>query len=94
MGFEFSADEVFRIGEQIEINGERFYRAAAKSTDDPTLREQLEDLARQELDHQSRFRSLREQLGAKARDRHGWKFYTSGEPTSSVEQVDWLEIVS
>ena len=32
MAFNFNAEEVFRIGEQIEDNGEKFYRAAAAAT--------------------------------------------------------------
>jgi rubrerythrin len=63
MGFEFTADEVFRIGERIEVNGERFYRAAAKAVGNGPLRARLEDLAGQEHEHQARFRHLREQLG-------------------------------
>lgn len=63
MAFNFNAEEVFRIGERIEDNGEKFYRAAAAATDDLKLRGALADLARQESVHQIRFRQLREALG-------------------------------
>ena len=63
MGFKFSAEEVFRIGEQIEVNGEKFYRAASASVADVKLKGALADLARQESAHQARFKQLREQLG-------------------------------
>ena len=39
----FNADEVFEMAEQIEVNGARFYRAAAEKF--PALSEMLLDLA-------------------------------------------------
>ena len=34
MSYEFNADEVFEIAEQIERNGAKFYRTAAKNVSD------------------------------------------------------------
>lgn len=57
MGTPFSADEVFEMAEQIERNGGRFYRAAAKKF--PAVRELLLRLAEMEDDHEKTFANMR-----------------------------------
>lgn len=62
MGTPFNADEVFEMAEQIERNGAKFYRAAAKKF--PSLRKTLLDLAVMEDDHEKTFAAMRAELSA------------------------------
>ena len=62
MGMPFNADEVFEMAEQIERNGAKFYRAAAKKF--PSLRDVLLELAAMEDDHEKTFAAMRGQLSA------------------------------
>ena len=62
MAGQFNADEIFEMGEEVERNGARFYRAAEKRFDDPALKEVLRDLGDQEVDHIQTFRRLRKEL--------------------------------
>ena len=63
MVMPFDADEVFEMAEQIERNGGRFYRAAAKKF--PTVRELLSRLAAMEDEHEKTFATMRAQLSGK-----------------------------
>lgn len=56
----FNADEVFEMAEQIERNGAKFYRAAAKKL--PDLSKLLLDLAQMEDEHEETFKALRTEL--------------------------------
>ena len=58
-----SADEVFEMAEQIERNGGKFYRAAAKKF--PTVRELLLKLATMEDDHERTFANMRAEFSTK-----------------------------
>lgn len=58
----FNAAEVYEMGEEIERNGDRFYRKALDFTNNPELRDMLTCLADQERDHIALFRELREKL--------------------------------
>lgn len=60
MGIPFNADEVFEMAEQIERNGGKFYRAAAKKF--PALRELLLNLADMEDQHEKIFAAMRSEL--------------------------------
>jgi rubrerythrin len=62
MGMPFNADEVFEMAEQIERNGAKFYRAAAKKF--PPVRDVLLDLAAMEEDHEKTFTAMRAELSA------------------------------
>ena len=62
MGMPFNADEVFEMAEQIERNGAKFYRAAAKKL--PTVHDMLLDLAAMEDDHEKTFATIRAELYA------------------------------
>ena len=35
MAYDFTADDIFEMAEQLERNGAQFYRNAAENTDDP-----------------------------------------------------------
>ena len=60
MGMPFNADEVFEMAEQIERNGAKFYRAAAKKF--PQVGELLLDLAAMEDNHIKTFAAMRADL--------------------------------
>jgi rubrerythrin len=60
--FDFSADDVFKLAEEIEINGEEFYRKAAEDVDDPKNKEMLLGLADMEKDHKKIFEKMRAEL--------------------------------
>jgi rubrerythrin len=64
MSYDFNADEIFEIAEQIEKNGAAFYRQAADSVEQPEVKAFLTDLAKMEDDHQLVFANLRSELGA------------------------------
>jgi len=58
----FNADEVFEMAEQIEVNGARFYRAAAKKF--PALAQMLLELGAMEDEHQKTFAAMHAELSA------------------------------
>jgi rubrerythrin len=60
MGMPFNADEVFEMAEQIERNGGKFYRAAAKKF--PAVGKVLLDLAAMEDEHLKTFVNMRAEL--------------------------------
>jgi rubrerythrin len=62
MASMYSADEVFRIGVEIEKNGRRFYEEAARRVDDPEARRLLGELAEWEAQHVATFERLREEF--------------------------------
>ncbi|MFO7645960.1 MAG: ferritin family protein [Desulfosarcina sp.] len=62
MSYDFNADEIFEMAEQIERNGAAFYSKAAADVTDPDERRFLSDLATMELDHEKTFSAMRRQL--------------------------------
>ena len=79
MSFEFNADEVFEIAEQIERNGAKFYRTAAESLSDSDKKKILLDLAIMEDEHEQTFIRLRKEL---SRDE---KIMTTFDPNGESE---------
>jgi rubrerythrin len=65
MSDAFTADEVFRIAEQIEINGVEFYSAASQRFSDPAAKKLLAELADMERGHQKLFESMRAELAGR-----------------------------
>jgi len=65
MPAKFSVEEVFEIACQIERNGARFYRAAAKIVDEPEARTLLEHLATYEDQHEATFGQLKAEMAGK-----------------------------
>lgn len=59
MSYDFNADEVFEIAEQIERNGAKFYRTAAENIADVDKKQLLIDLAGMEDEHEITFKNLR-----------------------------------
>ena len=68
MSYDFNAEEVFEMAEQIERNGAAFYRNAAKQMSDPEEQALLNDLARMEDEHEETFAALRKNLSAKEKE--------------------------
>jgi rubrerythrin len=62
MSYDFNADDVFEMAEQIERNGAAFYRKAAGDISDPDAKQFLTDLAAMEDDHEQTFASMRKTL--------------------------------
>ena len=60
MSMPFNADEVFEMAEQIERNGGKFYRAAAKKF--PEVSKLLLNLAAMEEEHLKTFSNMRAEL--------------------------------
>ncbi|MBW2607861.1 MAG: ferritin family protein [Deltaproteobacteria bacterium] len=65
MVYDFNADEIFKMAEQIERNGASFYRKAAESITDPAEKKLLLDLAAMEDEHEKTFSDLRKGLSEK-----------------------------
>ena len=64
MKYDFNADDILQIAEQIERNGAAFYRECAGNVADPSAVELLEMLAAMEDDHEKTFINIRSQLSA------------------------------
>ena len=64
MSYDFNADEVFEMAEQIERNGAKFYRDAAKSITDSSNKDLLRSLSKMEETHEKTFQSMRAALSA------------------------------
>ena len=62
MSFDFNADEVFEIAEQLERNGAKFYRSTAKNIEDKNKKKLLFNLTEMEDEHELTFKSMRERL--------------------------------
>ena len=62
MPMPFNADEIFEMAEQIERNGAKFYRAAAKKI--PAAKQALLELASMEDQHLKTFMDMRAKLSA------------------------------
>jgi rubrerythrin len=68
MSYDFNADEVFEMAEQIERNGVRFYREAAENISDASVRQLFLDLAAMEAEHEKVFASMRADLPDEERE--------------------------
>ena len=62
MMYDFNADDIFEIAEQMERNGAKFYRTAAAAVSDDSAKAFLEKLAAMEDDHEKTFSRMRAQL--------------------------------
>jgi len=67
MSTHFSADEIFRIGMEVELNGKDFYDAAASMCEARETKGTLEYLRDQEAEHYHVFSEMRDQLSAEAK---------------------------
>ncbi len=65
MPFNFNADEVFKIAEEIEENGRDFYKKASDEIKDRSYKDLLLGLSNMEFDHYKTFSSMRASLSEK-----------------------------
>lgn len=63
MSYDFNANDVLAMAEQIEKNGATFYRRAADDIDDPEAKRFLSDLAAMEDNHEKIFAAMKKKLG-------------------------------
>ena len=68
MGITFNVFEIFEMAEQIERNGVKFYRKAAKGISDKGTRQMFLDLAVMEAEHEKIFTAMKNQLSDKERE--------------------------
>lgn len=64
MMYDFNADDIFEMAEQLERNGAKFYRTAAEKVGDTNARDFLLKLAAMEDDHEKTFAQMHKQLAA------------------------------
>jgi rubrerythrin len=64
MSYDFNADDIFEMAEQIERNGAQFYRQAAKEITDEAAQKLLLDFAAMEDNHEKTFAAMRAELSS------------------------------
>jgi rubrerythrin len=69
MGIAFNAEEILEIAEQIERNGQNYYRTAARYAQDEKAKKLLTDLAEMEVTHEKTFMEMKNSL--KPEERQG-----------------------
>jgi rubrerythrin len=62
--YDFSADDIFEMAEQMEKNGAAFYRQAAASLEEASFGQMLQELAAMEDEHEQTFAAMRSGLSA------------------------------
>lgn len=90
MGYDFNADEVFGIAEQIEKNGAAFYSEAAGKTSNVSIRQFLLDLASMEEGHRKVFASMRAALSDQEREQT--TFDPEGETSKYLQALASLSV--
>ena len=68
MAYDFNADEIFIMAEQLERNGAKFYRDSAKAVEDSVSKKFLNELAEMEDEHEKTFKSLRAEITQKEKE--------------------------
>lgn len=68
MTFDFNADEIFEMAEQIEINGAKFYREMADRISEDSIRQLFLDFAAMEDVHKKVFADMRASLSDQERE--------------------------
>lgn len=72
MSIKFNADEVFEMAEQLERNGEKYYRRAAQGVKDKKSQKFLLQLADMESQHLKTFSAMRAEVSAAAKEQTVW----------------------
>jgi len=62
MSYDFSADDIFEMAEQLERNGAKFYKDAANANKEGEAHDFLLTLAGMEVEHEKTFATLRADL--------------------------------
>ncbi len=65
MQYDFNADDVFEMAEQLERNGAKFYEEASGKVDDEVHKAFLVGLSKMEIEHEKTFASMRDELKEK-----------------------------
>ena len=86
MCYNFNADEIFEIAEQIERKGANFYRTAEENITDEDKKKLLIHLAEMEDDHEKTFKTLRDELSENE------KTMTTFDPED--ETADYLRLLA
>ena len=62
--YDFSADDIYEMAEQMEQNGAAFYREAAANVEQDDFCQMLQELAAMEDEHERTFTAMRAELSA------------------------------
>jgi len=84
MKYDFSADDVFEMAEQLEKNGAKFYRQAAADVSGDEAKTLLKELAAMEDDHEKTFAAMRAELAAI------WERGTASREQMVSNLQDWI----
>ncbi len=68
MAYNFSADEIFEMAKQIEINGASFYRKAAEKVEGEKEKKFLNGLAHMEDQHEKIFEQMQKEFNEQEKD--------------------------
>jgi len=90
MAFDFNADEVFEMAEQIERNGAQFYRKIAEGSSKGDLQNLFLKFAKMEEAHERVFISMREKLSDA--DRKSTVFDPEGESAQYLRALADLRV--
>ena len=91
MAYNFNADEILKIAEEIERNGARFYTVAAEQSKSPSTRQFFTELASMEKEHVKVFTSLRSKLTA--REQAPVTFDPDGETAQYLKALAGVSVV-
>ena len=69
MMYDFNADDVFEMAEQMEKNGYNFYETAAKGVSDEDAKKMLLEFAEMEKNHEKTFSDMRKWLGENEKEK-------------------------
>lgn len=91
MGFEFTADEIFRIAEQIERNGADFYSRIAEKVSDGPMRSLFMELSSMEKGHEKIFSAMRS--GLSGQEREGTTFDPADEGADYLRTLAGMSVM-
>ena len=68
MIYEFNANDIFSMAEQMERNGVNFYKNASKEVQEPEIKKLLDDLAHMEEMHEKTFMAMKAELNEQEKE--------------------------
>ena len=68
MSYDFNADDIYAMAEQLERNGAKFYRTAAESVSNASNEKLLLELAEMEDQHEKTFQAMRAELTTREKE--------------------------
>ncbi len=68
MNFNFNADDILRMAEQIEVNGIAYYKKASEIVSQAGYKKILKELSAMETEHRDTFSSMRNMLSSKEKE--------------------------